>query len=105
MSLEKRKLPKRTIVLIFALIVLATFIFLSMDTLRNEKFNEILVELGYKDIKNIKVVNRMNAEDTITKEKSYVYKLTFFDNSTNKQCTGFITKTKDKKYTKDFDCK
>lgn len=105
MSLEKRKLPKRTIFLISVLIILATFIFLSMDTLRNEKFNEILVDLGHKDIKNLKVVNRMNAENTVTKEKSYVYKLTFFDNSLNKQCTGFITKEKDKKYTKDFDCK
>ena len=105
MSYEKRKLPKITIFIITILVALGVFIFIWMETLKNEKFNEILSDLGYKDIKNLKVVNRMNVEDNITKEKSYVYKLTFFDNSLNKNCIGFLSKQKDRTYIKDFDCK
>ena len=56
------------------------FFKINHGVLKNQKFNEVLSNLGHKDIKNLKVVNRINVEDTITKEKSYVYKLTFFDN-------------------------
>ncbi|HKM18607.1 MAG TPA: hypothetical protein VJY14_00930 [Aliarcobacter sp.] len=105
MSYEIRKLPKKTIVIIFILIGLGIFVFIWLETLKNEKFNEVLIDLGHKDIKDLKVVNRMNVEDTITKEKSYVYKLTFFDNTLNKTCIGFVSKQRDRTYTKDFDCK
>ncbi|MCT7504784.1 hypothetical protein [Aliarcobacter cryaerophilus] len=105
MSYETRKLPKKTIVIISIIIALGVFIFIWLEVLKNQKFNEVLSDLGHKDIKNLKVVNRINVEDTITKEKSYVYKLTFFDNTLNKTCIGFVSKQKDKTYTKDFDCK
>ena len=105
MSYETRKLPKKTIVIISIIIALGVFIFIWLEVLKNQKFNEVLADLGHKDIKNLKVVNRINVEDTITKEKSYVYKLTFFDNTLNKICIGFVSKQKDRTYTKDFDCK
>ncbi len=94
MSYETRKLPKKTIVIISIIIALGIFIFIWLEVLKNQKFNEVLADLGHKDIKNLKVVNRINVEDTITKEKSYVYKLTFFDNTLNKTCIGFVSKTK-----------
>ncbi len=105
MSYETRKLPKKTIVIISILIGLGIFVFIWLETLKNEKFNEVLIDLGHKDIKDLKVVNRMNVEYTINKEKSYVYKLTFFDNTLNKTCIGFVSKQRDRTYTKDFDCK
>ena len=39
MSYEKRKLPKITIVIITILVALGVFIFIWMETLKNEKFN------------------------------------------------------------------
>lgn len=76
-----------------------------MQSLKNEKFNEVLADLGYKDIKSLKVVNRLNVEDTVTKQKSYAYKLAFYDKNTNKECIGFVFQQKDKSFTQDIDCK
>ncbi|HJE02806.1 hypothetical protein AAX26_00682 [Aliarcobacter thereius] len=105
MNYQTRKLPKRSVIMISILIVLGIFVFYTMQTLKNEKFKQVLEQLDHKDISALKVVNRMNVEDTITKRKSYVYKLVFHDNTLNKDCIGFIYQQNDKTYTKDIDCK
>ncbi|OCL83178.1 hypothetical protein [Arcobacter porcinus] len=105
MNYQTRKLPKKSIIMISILIVLGIFIFYTMQTLKNEKFKQVLEQLDYKDISGLKVVNRMNVEDTITKKKSYVYKLVFHDNVQNKDCIGFLYQQDSKQYTKDIDCK
>ena len=66
MSYETRKLPKKTIVIISIIIALGVFIFIWLEVLKNQKFNEVLSDLGHKDIKNLKVVNRINVEDNMT---------------------------------------
>ena len=52
MSYETRKLPKKTIVIISIIIALGVFIFIWLEVLKNQKFNEVLADLGHKDIKN-----------------------------------------------------
>ena len=64
-----------------------------------------LETLPYKEISNIKVINRMNVEDRETKVKSTVYKVTFFDETLNKECIGFVHRSNNGKYSKDIDCK
>ena len=58
MSYETRKLPKKTIVIISIIIALGVFIFIWLEVLKNQKFNEVLADLGHKDIKNLKVVEK-----------------------------------------------
>ncbi|WP_198304556.1 hypothetical protein [Arcobacter vandammei] len=105
MSYETRKLPKKTVITISILIFLGIVVYFFIETMKNEKFKEVLADLGHKDIKNLKVINRINVEDVVTKNKSYVYKLAFYDNSLNKECVGFVYRAKDKTYTEDLDCK
>ena len=66
---------------------------------------EVLGELGHKNISDIKVINKMNVEDKNTKVKSTVYKIIFFDNDLQKNCIGFVHRSNSGEYSKDIDCK
>ncbi|MGB0989465.1 hypothetical protein [Halarcobacter sp.] len=104
-NVEVRRLPKKTVVII-AIMSIATIIgfgFIMMT--KNLKMEEVLSSLGHEKISSIKVVNRMSVEDKETKVKSTVYKVTFFDETLNKECIGFVHRSNDGKYSKDIDCK
>lgn len=105
MSYEVRKLPRKTIIIIGVISVIAFAIFLGLKTLKEQKFAEVLATLGHKDIKSLKVVSKLSVEDMQTKMKSSVYKVAFFDNDLQQKCMGFIHLEKDNSYTKDLDCK
>ena len=102
---EVRKLPKRTVVIISVICVIAFFIFLFLQFLKEQKITEILSSLGHKNISNDKVVNKLNVEDIQTKMKSSVYKVVFYDNDLKQTCMGFLHHERDNTYTKDLDCK
>lgn len=104
-NVEVRKMPKKTITIIVLMTIIMTIGFLFVMTTKNMKMEEVLNTLGHKNISNIKVVNRLSAEDKDTKAKSTVYKVTFKDNTLNKECIGFILRSNKGKYTKDIDCK
>jgi len=104
-KIEVRKLPKKSIIIIvvMSIIIVAGFIFeVSMKNLRME---EVLRDLGHKNVTDIKVVNKMHAEDEKTKVRSTVYKIIFYDKDLKKECIGFINRSNDGKYSKDIDCK
>ena len=102
---EVRRLPKKTIVIIIIMSLITILGFIFVVFTKNLKMEEVLNELGHKHISNIKVVNRMNVEDTQTKIKSTVYKVVFYDRDLKKECVGFIHRSNDGKYSKDIDCK
>ena len=64
---EVRRLPKKTIVIIIIMSLITILGFIFVVFTKNLKMEEVLNELGHKHISNIKVVNRMNVEDTQTK--------------------------------------
>lgn len=105
MSYEVRKLPRKTIITISVITILSFGIFFVLQTLKVQKFSEILATLGHQNITKLKVVNKLSVEDIQTKVKTSVYKVVFFDNSLNQTCAGFIHHEKNNTYTKDFDCK
>ncbi len=105
MQTEVRKLPKKTSIIIGIIIVLALIIFFVLKNLKEQKLTEILATIGYSNIKNLEVINKLSVEDTQTRYKSSVYKVIFYDNNLNQTCIGFIHKDKQQNYTKDFDCK
>ncbi|WP_072680420.1 hypothetical protein [Arcobacter sp. LA11] len=104
-EVEIRKMPKKTIVLIsiMTLIALAGFIFIT--TTKSMKMEEVLSSLGHKNIIDIKVINKLSVEDKETKIKSTVYKIAFKDIDLNKDCIGFVHRSNKGKYSKDIDCK
>lgn len=105
MEIRTRRLPKKTVVLIFLISFLAIFTFLVQKNLKEAKFSEILATLGHKDIKNLRVINKLDVEDVQTKTKSNVFKIKFYDNSLNKTCVGFLHQEKDGSFKEDLDCK
>lgn len=105
MNSETRKLPKKSIVIISIICIVALVGFLVLQFLKEQKISEILSGLGHKNISNIKVVNKLSVEDMQTKMKSSVYKVVFYDNDLKQTCMGFLHHQKDNTYEKDLDCK
>ena len=104
-EVEVRKLPKKTIVIIsiMALMCIVGFVFIQQT--KSMKMEEVLNTLGHKNVKNVKVINKMRVEDKETKIKSTVYKIIFNDLDLKKECIGFIHRSNHGKYSKDIDCK
>ena len=69
------------------------------------KLEEILAKIGHPNIEKLEVINKLSVEDTETRYKSSVFKVTFYDNDLKQTCIGFIHRNRDGSYTKDFDCK
>ncbi len=105
MKYETRALPKKTIILIFVVSIAIIGTFLFLQHLKEQKIIEILAPLGHKNISNVKFINKLDVEDIVTKMKSSVFKVAFFDNDLNKTCVGFLHQEKDRSYKKDIDCK
>ncbi|MCP4969726.1 MAG: hypothetical protein GY932_03900 [Arcobacter sp.] len=103
--LEVRKIPKKSIFLIVLIILISVVGFLFITVTKNMKIKDILVTLGYKNIEDVKVINKLNVENQESKLKSTVYKVVFIDKNLNKKCVGFVHKNKYGKYKKDIDCK
>ena len=102
---EVRKLPKKTVITISIIVALSALGFFGLQNLKEQKMVEILATLGHKNVQDMQVINKMSVEDRETRYKSTVYKVRFTDNSVNKTCVGFIHIGKNRKYSKDFDCK
>jgi hypothetical protein len=105
MNNEVRKLPKKTIIIIGVMIVIALVGFLFIKNLKEQKLMEILQIIGYKNIKDVTVINKLSVEDSETRYRSTVFKVMFYNQDSNQTCIGFIHKEKDNHYTKDIDCK
>ena len=102
---QVRKLPKKTVVIISIIIAIAFIIFYIMKDLKEKRITEVLATIGYTNIKQLKVINKLEVEDSETRYKSSVYKVIFYDNDLNQSCIGFIHKERNQQYTKDFNCK
>lgn len=104
-ELKVRKLPKKTVVLISIVSLIALVGFVFITTTKNMKMEEVLSTLDHKNISEIKVINKLSVEDKETKVKSTVYKVAFKDMDLNKNCIGFVHRSNNGKYSKDIDCK
>ncbi len=101
---QVRRLPKKTVIVISILIAVTFSIFYVVKDLKEKKLTEVLATIGHKNISRLKVINKLEVEDVVTKYKSSVYKVLFYDNDLNQSCIGFIHKERNETYTKDFNC-
>ncbi len=104
-EIEVRKIPKKSIIIITVITVLIVIGFLFITLTKSMKMEEVLSSLGYKNISDVRVINKLSVEDKETKIKSTVYKVTFHDNTLNKECIGFVHRGNRGGYSKDIDCK
>lgn len=103
-DIEVRKLPKKTIFIIIALIIVTILGFLFITFTKQAKIEEVLNSLGYKNIENVRVYNVSPVEDKDTKKKGTLYKVGYFDKDKNQECIGLIYRH-DGKYKEDIECK
>ena len=104
-QVEVRKLPKKSIIIICIMTLLCIIGFVFIQQTKSMKMEEVLNTLSHKNIRNVKVINKMSVEDKETKVKSTVYKVVFEDLDLKKQCVGFVHRSNHGKYSKDIDCK
>jgi membrane-associated HD superfamily phosphohydrolase len=102
---QVRKLPKKSVITISIMIIIIFSIFYVIQDFREQKIAEALSSIGHKNIKNLKVINKLEVEDAQTRYKSTVYKILFYDNDLEQSCIGFLHKERNQSYTKDFNCK
>ncbi len=102
---QMRKLPKKTVIVISVMVAIIFSVFYVVKNLKEKKLTEVLSTIGHKNISQLKVINKLEVEDTQTKYKSSVYKVLFYDNDLNQSCIGFIHRDKNESYSKDIDCK
>lgn len=105
MNHQTRPLPKSTIIAIIIICSLAFIAFIVLKVLKEEKITEILSTLGHTNIQSVEVINKLDVEDEITKKRSKVFKVAFYDNDLQKYCIGFLHHQENNIYTKDLDCK
>lgn len=105
MSQEIRRLPKKTIIIIVIMGIIAFGAFFVLKNLKEQKMTEIIATLGHKNVQDMQVINKLSVEDKETRYKSNVFKVRFFDKDLDKTCIGFIHIGKNNKYSKDLDCK
>ncbi|AXH10705.1 hypothetical protein CP960_02320 [Malaciobacter halophilus] len=105
MQNDVRKLPKKSKIIIVVLALLAIICFLLLTYLKELKITGILNSLGYKQISNVTVINKLSVENKETRKKGTVYKVLFNNDKTNQECIGFLHKDSSDQYYEDFDCK
>ena len=101
----KRKIPKKTIFYIIILVVLGIATYFMTEYGKSQKVTKILNDLAYKNINNVKVYGITKVEDKVTRIQGFKYFVKFNDNSTHKQCKGFVYKDFKRKLNKDIICK
>ncbi|MEA3512897.1 MAG: hypothetical protein U9R37_04795 [Campylobacterota bacterium] len=104
METEVRKLPRKTIYFIAALIVLGIIWLLLVTYGKSQKATKILNQLGYEKVSDVKVygVQEFLREDINV--KGYKYTVRFIDNIKDEECNGFILKDFRRNVEKDLDC-
>ncbi|WP_404318887.1 hypothetical protein [Malaciobacter canalis] len=105
MENEVRKIPKKSKIIILILALIAIICFLLLTYLKELKVTGILNSLGYKQISNVTVINKLSVENKETRRKGSVYKILFYNDKTNQECIGFLHKDNSNQYYEDFDCK
>lgn len=104
-QVKVRKISTTTYIYMAIIVILGILGFLLAQGGKASKAKAILEQLGYKNIKNIKVYGVHKVEDMDTKMQGYKHFVTFTDLSTNKKCRGFIYKDFKRNVKQDVTCK
>lgn len=105
METEVRKLPKKTKVYIYILIVLGIISFFLVDFGKATKATKILNQLGYQNISQVQVYATQEFLREDINIKGYRYTVKFINQDTNEECKGYVLKDLKGNVEKDLLCK
>ena len=104
METEVRKLPKKTVIILITLSILGIIWYLLVALGQSNKVTQILHELGYKKVEDVKVyAHHQFIRDDIN-VKGYKYTISFTNLETNETCKGFVLKDFKRNVDKDLLC-
>ncbi|MGB5866688.1 MAG: hypothetical protein WBG69_02335 [Arcobacteraceae bacterium] len=104
METEIRRLPKKTIYFMIILVGLGIIWFFLVAYGQSEKVTKILHNLGYDNVRDVKVyANHQFIRDDIN-VKGYKYTISFTNVTTNENCKGFVLKDFKRNVDKDLVC-
>ena len=103
-TIQTRKLPKKSLIIITILILLGIATFFLTENGKSQKVSKILNTLGYNNIKDVKVYGVTKVENKDTRVQGFKYFVVFKDLSANQECKGFILKDFKRNSEKDIIC-
>jgi len=104
METEVRKLPKKTVVILFTLSILGIMWYILVANGQAHKVTEILHKLGYDNVQDVKVyANHQFIRDDIN-VKGFKYTISFTNLTTKETCKGFVLKDFKRNVEKDLLC-
>jgi len=102
--METRKIPLKSFIIMTIISILGVATYFITENGKSAKVTRILNEVGYTNIKNVKVYGITKVENKDTRIQGYKY-FTIFINKDNQECRGFIMKNFKNKIIKDISCK
>lgn len=104
METEVRRLPKKTVIILITLSILGIIWYILVANGQAQKVTEILHQLGYDKVKDVKVyAHHQFIRDDIN-VKGFKYTVSFTNLTTNETCKGFVLKDFKKNVEKDLLC-
>ena len=103
-TIEVRQLPKNTKIIFIILLVFSVGIYVLVQNTLKQDTQNILYNLGYKNISNLEVFSKNQVEDKETRIQGFKYFVKFTNLQNNKKCTGFILKDFKRKLAEDISC-
>ena len=104
METEVRRLPKKTVFLMFVLIGLGIIWYFLVANGQASKVTKILNKLGYDNVHDVKVyANHQFIRDDLN-IKGFKYTISFKNLKTNEECKGFVLKDFKRNVDKDLVC-
>lgn len=104
-NIEIRKLPKKTAIWIGIIVVLGIISFIIASAGKATKATNILDQLGYSKVSNVKVYASQEFLREDINVKGMKYTVSFKDLSSGQECKGFILKDYKGNVEKDLLCK
>ena len=104
-SIQTRKIPTKSLIIMFILIILGIGTFFITKSGKEAKAIKILHKLGYQQIINVKVFGVTKVEDKNTRVQGFRYFVTFENKQKNQLCRGFILQDFKRKVDQDISCK
>ncbi len=105
MANEIRKLPKKTIIIIGALVVLGIISFFLASAGKASKASKILAQLGFENVSHVRVYATQEFLREDINVKGMKYTVSFVNNATKEECKGFVLKDYKNNVEKDLLCK
>ena len=104
-NIEVRKISTKTFIYMGIIVILGVIFFVIAQNGKDAKATQVLKQLGYKNISEVRVLTINDFENMDTRIQGKKYSLKFKNLDTNELCKGFIIRDFKNNVDKDLLCK